>query len=67
MTDVGDVRWAYIFSTKAHVVDVEGDDGHGGGKRHEADGDAVVESWKSQSEIWDIDDLFDSYTDHNFV
>ena len=35
---------AYIFSTQAHVVDVEGDDGHGGGKGHEADGDAVVES-----------------------
>ena len=35
---------AYIFSTEAHVVDVEGDDGHGGGEGHEADGDAVVES-----------------------
>ena len=33
------------------MVDVEGDNGHGGGKGDEADGDAVVESCKLQSEI----------------
>ena len=38
---------AYIFATQAHVVDVEGDHGHGGGEGDKADGDAVVESCKS--------------------
>ena len=46
-----DEYWAYIFATEPHVVDVEGDNGHGGGKGDEADGDAVVESCKLQSEI----------------
>ena len=47
---------AYIFATQAHVVDVEGDHGHGGGEGDEADGDAVVESCKSQ---WS-DDILDN-------
>ena len=32
-----------VFET--HVVDVEGDDGHGRGEGDQADGDAVVEGW----------------------
>ena len=51
MMDIKKVEIAYIFATQAHVVNVEGDHCHGGGKGDEADGDAVVESCKSQCDI----------------
>ena len=42
----------YIFPTKPHMMDVEGDDGHGGGKGDQADGDPVIQSCDLNSDFF---------------